>query len=207
MIWTRKSMTLTAALGLALFSAGCQSNKQPTADKAQKDQEPAPMKAAEMGPDVKEAIAVIHGTKGNEKVHGTVKFSEAPGTGGAHGVNVVAHIEGLTPNGTHGFHIHEFGDCSAPDGSSAGGHYNPSSGQHGPPGEKSHVGDMGNLKANGQGVAHLEVNLPHATIAGKNAIIGRGVIVHAKADDLKTQPTGDAGGRIGCGVIGAAKKQ
>ena len=201
MFWNRKSTKLAAAgLCLALMGVGCQSNKQPAA--AQKDQEPAPMKAAEMGPDVKEAIAVIHGTKGNEKVHGTVKFSEAAGKG----VSVVAHLEGLSPNGTHGFHIHEFGDCSAPDGSSAGGHYNPSSGQHGPPGEKSHVGDMGNLKANGQGVAHLEMSIPHATISGKNGIIGRGVIVHAKADDLKTQPTGDAGGRIGCGVIGAAKK-
>jgi Cu-Zn family superoxide dismutase len=204
---TRKLTTLAAALGLAILGAGCaQNNKQTASADAAKGRDQT-VRAAEMGADVKEAIAVIHGTRGNQKVNGTVKFSEAQGAGGAKGVNVVAHIEGLTPNGTHGFHIHEFGDCSAPDATSAGGHYNPGGHQHGSPGENSHVGDMGNLKANAQGVAHLELNLPHATIAGKNAILGRGVIVHAKADDLKTQPTGDAGGRIGCGVIGAAQKK
>jgi Cu-Zn family superoxide dismutase len=203
---TIKTRSLAAALGLglgiALLGAGCQKNQDPQASGEAQPQHhaKAPMNAADMGADVKEAIAVIHGTKGNEKVHGTVKFTD---TGS--GVKVVAHVEGLTPSGTHGFHIHEFGDCSAPDAASAGGHFNPTGAQHGAPGEKAHVGDMGNLKANAQGIAHLELTLPHATITGKNGVLGRGVIVHAKADDLRTQPTGDAGGRIGCGVIGAAQ--
>ena len=195
-----KTMKLAAALSLGLgicfWGAGCQ---QKTSADAQ-DHDGHPINAADMGADVKEAIAVVHGTKGNEKVHGTVKFTDT-----GRGVKVVAHVEGLTPNGTHGFHIHEFGDCSAPDATSAGGHFNPTGAQHGAPGANAHVGDMGNLKADAQGIGHLELTLPHATITGKNGIIGRGVIVHAKADDLRTQPTGDAGGRIGCGVIGAAQ--
>jgi Cu-Zn family superoxide dismutase len=205
---TFRSLAATAALTLGLAAAGCQSHHKTETASASADQskaaEKAPMKAADMGPDIKEAIAVLHGTRGNEKVHGTVKFTD---TGS--GVRIVAHVEGLSPSGTHGFHVHEFGDCSAPDGASAGGHFNPTGAQHGAPGEHSHVGDMGNLKSDASGMAHLELTVPHATITGKNGIIGRAVIVHGKADDLKTQPSGDAGNRIACGVIGAAqvKKQ
>jgi superoxide dismutase, Cu-Zn family len=204
------SLAAAAALGLALMGAGCQQhNKQPAASPdsqkvADKSATMPPMNAADMGPDVKEAIAVLHGTKGNEKVQGTVKFSEAPGADHP-GVKIVAHVEGLAPNSEHGFHIHEFGDCSAPDAMSAGGHFNPTGGKHGPPGAQSHVGDMGNLKADASGMAHLEVTVPHASITGKTGVLGRGVIVHANVDDLKTQPTGNAGGRIACGVVGAAQ--
>jgi Cu-Zn family superoxide dismutase len=76
-----------------------------------------------MGADVKEAVAVVHGTKGNEKVMGTVKFSDADGGG----VKVTADVDGLDPNTEHGFHVHEFGDATSPDGMSAGGHFNPRS--------------------------------------------------------------------------------
>lgn len=195
MIRTIKPMVLSVALGL--FGVGCgQDDHQHHAASSDKPI----VRAAEMGAEIKEAIAVIHGTKGNEKVHGTVKFTD---TGS--GVKVVAHVEGLNANGEHGFHIHEFGDCSAPDAASAGGHYNPDKHDHGKPGDtKAHVGDMGNLKADANGVAHLEVTLAAATITGKNAILGRGVIVHAKADDF-SQPVGNAGPRIGCGVIGVAQ--
>lgn len=195
MIRSIKPVVLGVALGL--FGIGCADQDHhhyaASSDKSI-------VRAADMGAEVKEAIAVIHGTKGNEKVHGTVKFTD---TGS--GVKVVAHVEGLNANGEHGFHIHEFGDCSAPDAASAGGHYNPEKHDHGKPGEgKAHVGDMGNLKADANGVAHLEVTLPAATITGKNAILGRGVIVHAKPDDF-SQPVGNAGPRIGCGVIGVAQ--
>lgn len=155
--------------------------------------------AADMAADIKEAVAVLHGTKGNEKVHGIVRFSD---TGS--GIKITAEVMGLTP-GEHGFHVHEFGDCTAPDATSAGGHFNPSGHKHGAPGSESHVGDMGNLKADENGNAKLEVTVPHGSITGKNGVLGRGVIVHAKADDLKTQPTGDAGGRVACGVIGVAQ--
>lgn len=195
MIRTIKPVVLGVAM--TLFGAGC---AQQDHDHHAASSDKSIVRAADMGAEVKEAIAVIHGTKGNEKVKGTVKFTD---TGS--GVKVVAHVEGLSANGEHGFHIHEFGDCSAPDAASAGGHYNPEKHDHGKPGEgKAHVGDMGNLKADANGVAHLEVTLAAATITGKNAILGRGVIVHAKADDF-SQPVGNAGPRIGCGVIGVAQ--
>jgi Cu-Zn family superoxide dismutase len=147
------------------------------------------------------AVAVIHPTPGNQ-VSGIVRF--AP-TGG--GVRVTADLHGLPPNSTHGFHIHEYGDCSAPDASSAGGHYNPDHHHHaGLDTEMRHAGDLGNIKADANGDAHLDLTVDNITVDGsKNPILGRAVIVHQKADDLKSQPTGDAGARIGCGVIGLAK--
>ena len=155
--------------------------------------------AQHSAPDVTRATAVLIPTEGN-KVQGTVTFTQA----GA-GVRVVAQIEGLTP-GKHGFHIHEFGDCSSKDGSSAGGHFNPAGAQHGAPdAAQRHAGDMGNIEADQNGVARIEYNDPVMKMNGHGAIVGHGVIVHAKADDLKTQPTGDAGGRLACGVIGIAK--
>jgi len=150
-------------------------------------------------PEVTKAVAVLNPTEGN-KVHGVVTFTQA----GAN-VKVVAHIEGLTP-GKHGFHIHEFGDCSSKDGSSAGGHFNPGNAPHGSPeAAQRHAGDMGNIEADQNGVAHLEYNDTVAKMNGHGAIVGHGMIVHANPDDLKTQPTGNAGGRLACGVIGVAK--
>lgn len=145
------------------------------------------------------AIAVLHPTKAS-KVEGTVTFTK---TGSE--IKVVADITGLTP-GKHGFHIHEFGDCSSPDGKAAGGHFNPAKEPHaGHDAAQRHVGDLGNIDADSSGKAHLELTDKMMTMSGENSIIGRGVIVHEKADDLKTQPTGDAGGRLACGVIGIAK--
>jgi len=150
-------------------------------------------------PGVIKAVAVLNPTEGN-KVHGVVTFTETGTT-----VKVVAHIEGLTP-GKHGFHIHEFGDCSSKDGSSAGGHFNPGNAPHGAPeAAQRHAGDMGNIEADQNGVAHLEYNDTVAKMNGHGAIVGHGMIVHANPDDLKTQPTGNAGGRLACGVIGVAK--
>jgi Cu-Zn family superoxide dismutase len=148
---------------------------------------------------VKQAVAVIEPTKGN-KCHGTVRFTQD-----GENVKIVAVIEGLNPGQKHAFHIHQFGDCSSGDGMSAGGHYNPENHQHGlPETEMRHAGDLGNLEANSEGKATLETTVSNISIAGmKNPIIGRGVIVHAKVDD-GGQPVGNAGGRIGCGVIGVS---
>lgn len=155
--------------------------------------------AQNSGSAMTKAIAVIHPTEGN-KVHGLVTFTQDD-----ENVKVVAHIEGLTP-GKHGFHIHEWGDCSSKDGAAAGGHFNPRGAPHGAPdAAQRHAGDLGNIDANAEGVAHLEFNDSVMKLTGPGAIIGRGVIVHANADDLKTQPTGNAGGRLACGVIGVAK--
>lgn len=116
-------------------------------------------------------------------------------------IQVYASVSGLTP-GKHGFHIHEKGDCSAPDASSAGGHFNPTGMPHaGPHDAQRHVGDFGNLEADASGNAHYSKVFSNLPFDGNNSIIGRAVIVHAQADDLKTQPTGNAGGRVACGVI------
>jgi Cu-Zn family superoxide dismutase len=150
--------------------------------------------------DATKAIAVLLPTAGSN-VTGTVTF-----TASGNNVKVVADITGLTP-GKHGFHIHEFGDCSDPKAASAGGHFNPAHKQHGAPdaGER-HAGDLGNIEADASGKAHLEMTDSVMKFSGADSIIGHAVIVHEKADDLKTQPTGDAGGRVACGVIGVAKE-
>jgi Cu-Zn family superoxide dismutase len=141
------------------------------------------------------ASAEVNPLQGSN-VHGTVQFIQD-----ASGTRVIADITGLSP-GEHGFHIHEKGDCSAPDGSSAGSHFNPSGTQHGAPGTAPHhAGDLGNLIADASGNAHLEVTSSDFSLDGPNSILNRSVIVHAKKDDLATQPSGDSGGKIGCGVI------
>ena len=145
------------------------------------------------------AIAVLHPTTGSQ-VEGTVTFTKSGDE-----MKIVADLRGLTP-GKHGFHIHEFGDCSSPDGTAAGGHFNPAKAPHaGHDAMTRHVGDLGNIEADSDGKAHLELTDKMMTMSGENSILGRGLIVHEKADDLKTQPTGDAGGRLACGVIGIAK--
>jgi Cu-Zn family superoxide dismutase len=148
---------------------------------------------------VTKAIAVLSPTK-DSSVSGTVTFTKVDG-----GVKIVADVAGLTP-GQHGFHIHEFGDCSAPDATSAGGHFNPGHMQHGgPDAAVRHAGDFGNLEADASGKAHYERVDTMISLEGADSIIGHGVIVHAKADDLKTQPTGNAGARVACGAIGVTK--
>ena len=149
--------------------------------------------------DTTKAIAVLHPTQGNN-VSGTVTF-----TASGDSVRVIADITGLTP-GKHGFHIHEFGDCSDPKAANAGGHFNPTNHQHGAPDATDrHAGDLGNIEADTSGKAHLDVTDKLMKLSGADSIVGHAVIVHEKADDLKTQPTGDAGGRVACGVIGVAK--
>lgn len=142
------------------------------------------------------AIAVL--VAGNDSgVSGTVTFEQS-----AEGVRVVADVAGLTP-GKHGFHVHEKGDLSAADLTSTGGHFNPTGHAHSGPGaDQRHVGDLGNLVADASGRARANFVDPQLALAGEHSIIGRGLIVHAAEDDLKSQPTGNAGGRVAGGVIG-----
>jgi len=145
------------------------------------------------------AVAVLAPTTGST-VHGIVQFEAVPG-----GVHITAQLEGLSA-GEHGFHIHQFGDCSAADGTSAGGHFNPTGAPHaGPDAAERHVGDLGNITANAQGMATYDRVDRVVRLDGPRSVVGRGIIVHAGADDLSSQPTGAAGGRVACGVIGVAK--
>ncbi|QQP95125.1 superoxide dismutase family protein [Lysobacter enzymogenes] len=120
------------------------------------------------------------------------------------GVHLTGEIGGLTPNSTHAIHIHEKGDCSAADATSAGGHFNPAAQPHGQVDHGAHhAGDMDNLVANADGVAKVDAHASGVTLGGgaPNDVAGRAVIVHASPDDYKTQPTGNAGARLACGVI------
>jgi superoxide dismutase, Cu-Zn family len=118
-------------------------------------------------------------------------------------VRVVVNATGLSP-GSHGFHVHEKGDCSAPDGTSAGGHFNPTAAPHGDPskGHSHHAGDMPKLMADKSGKAQVSFNMKGVTLAdGPTSLVNRAVIVHADADDQTTQPTGNSGARVACGLI------
>ena len=120
------------------------------------------------------------------------------------GVTLTGEISGLAPNTEHGFHIHETGDCSAPDAKSAGGHFNPTHAEHGgPTSAMKHLGDIPNLQSDASGKVAVNATIEGATLrdGGPNDLVGRAVIVHAKRDDYKTQPSGDSGDRIACGAI------
>lgn len=129
-------------------------------------------------------------------VSGTVSFQEVAG-----GLRIQANITGLMP-GEHGFHIHEVGDCSAPDASSAKGHFNPDAKTHGHHATMNrHAGDMQNLIADTQGKAVYDQTITGLALNGASGILGRSVVIHADPDDYKSQPAGNSGKRVSCGVI------
>lgn len=177
---------LKLAIALTIITATTQFNVNAAA--------PAPATVVKK-PAVTKAVALLSPTKGN-KAQGTVTFTAVEG-----GVRIVAEVENLEP-GKHGFHIHEYGDCSSGDGMSAGGHFNPTGKKHGAPDSfERHAGDLGNIVADEKGRAKYDRIDKDITLNGPNTIVGRSIIVHANEDDFKTQPTGNAGGRVACGVI------
>jgi Cu-Zn family superoxide dismutase len=142
------------------------------------------------------ASARIEGRSGSS-LTGTASFSEQSG-----GVLVELSVTNAPP-GWHAVHVHEKGDCSAADGSSAGTHFNPAGHKHGSPhAAEHHAGDLGNMWVDEHGNGRHVLLMPVLAVTdGPNSVRGRALIVHAAADDLVTDPTGNAGGRIGCGVI------
>jgi Cu-Zn family superoxide dismutase len=123
-------------------------------------------------------------------------------------LQVTARVSGLKPNQEHGFHVHEKGDCSSADGMSAGGHFNPTGKPHGPITAEHHAGDLPALKADASGRATFRVRIPGSVGAtGPAGFAGKAVIVHAMPDDYATQPSGNAGARLACGVIASAPGQ
>jgi Cu-Zn family superoxide dismutase len=188
----RRTGWVFATLGLVTLAWGC-AQERASAPPASSE-----MEAEEAAPIVDHAIAVVHATEGHEAT-GVVRFTREDD-----GIRVSVRLEGLEP-GDHGFHVHEFGDCSKPDGTSAGGHFNPFGEPHGGrDATQRHVGDLGNVTADDAGVVEAEFVDGIIAFEGEASIIGRGMIVHAGADDLESQPTGAAGPRAGCGVIGIA---
>lgn len=146
------------------------------------------------------AQAELKPTQGNA-AHGWVRF-ESRGDK----LLVTAQIGGLKPNAEHGFHVHEKGDCSAPDAMSAGGHFNPGGKPHSHYGQaERHAGDLPNLQSDASGVAKYSATteLLSASAGAANSVLGRAVVVHRDPDDYKSQPAGNSGPRIACGVVAA----
>lgn len=155
-----------------------------------------PLFALTTSPAPLKAIAIISPASSSD-VHGIVRFENSD-----KGVHIVADLSGLVP-GSHGFHIHQWGDISSANGTSAGPHFNPSKMSHGGPHDAAHhAGDLGNIEADVSGNAHLDTISPTLQLSGDTSIIGRSVVVHQHADDMTSQPAGNAGARIGVGVIG-----
>lgn len=147
------------------------------------------------------AQVMLKPTKGNKAAGSLTLQAESDG------VRITGQITGLEPGSEHGFHVHANGDCSAPDATSAGGHFNPADQAHGhADASPHHAGDIPNQKANEQGIANINVLVHDISLDGDsdNDVVGRAIIVHAKPDDYKSQPSGDAGPRIACGVVTAA---
>jgi Cu-Zn family superoxide dismutase len=143
------------------------------------------------------AIARLSPTAGNT-VFGTVRFAQSPA-----GVLVSGEVRGLKPGAVHGFHVHEKGDCSGPDGMSTGGHFNPGGNPHGEHGHGAHhAGDLQSLKTDANGAAVFTFESRTISIgSGATDIVGKGLIVHRDPDDFTTQPTGNSGPRLACAVI------
>lgn len=193
----------TLFLASALALSACQPAATPADTAAPAADTPAADPAAPPTMATPLATAQLQPTEGSS-VAGTISFTLVDGLLRASG-----DISGLKPGSEHGFHIHEKGDCSAPDGSSAGGHFNPASAEHGSIDAASHHGgDMPNLVVDAQGNAHVDGPVSSNVNAGKGDdfdIIGRGLIVHADPDDYTSQPTGNAGARLACAVITKAE--
>lgn len=149
--------------------------------------------------DGKNSVTALLESPSMKNLKGTLKLHEMDNQ-----IHIEAEISGLKPGAVHGFHVHEVGECKGPDFKSAGGHYNPTKHDHGgPKTETKHAGDLGNVEADKKGVAKLSLSMATAEKMNLKDFIGKAVVLHAKADDLKTQPSGDSGERIACGILKA----
>lgn len=192
-------------LAVSLLFVACGGSTPPPAAP-----EPAPAEAAPANPEpaasaepeakAEAAPAPIEVTleaKSGSKLAGKALLEET-----ADGVKVTLTVSGISP-GPHGAHVHEKGDCSSPDGKSAGDHFNPGGHKHGmPPGAERHLGDLGNIEIGASGEGKHEITIAGANLkpGDKSSFLDRAIIIHEKKDD-GGQPTGNAGDRIGCGVI------
>jgi Cu-Zn family superoxide dismutase len=182
-------IALTLSLLAAIVAAGC-------ASRAAAPAAPAQQPESFFGR-TKSAVATLS-PAASGSVTGVVTFTQS---GNAVDVHVVA--SGLPPGSTHGFHVHENGNCASADFMSAGGHFNPAHAPHGPQNGPHHAGDMPSLLADPSGKIDTTFTLNAVSLGGPDGFVGRAVILHAGPDDYATQPTGNSGGRLACGVIAA----
>ncbi len=196
--------------------AGCGSNNNgpttPTMGSGPSTTAPAASAPAGTPPAAPTTAPISNGTQqAAARAHATLQPSSGSDVGGqlafvatGDGVHITGRITGLKPDSTHGFHIHEHGNCSAPDAASAGGHFNPQNQPHGQPSQgPRHAGDLPNQHANDQGVATVDVTTHDISLGTGNAndALDGAIIVHAQADDYSSQPSGNSGARVACGVI------
>lgn len=193
-------LLVPAVLAAALAACGGSNDGDNVAAEADRAGESAVQMPASDAPVAAGAAVMLEPTEGNQ-TRGELRFAAVGDR-----IEVTGTISGLPDNSTHGFHVHETGDCSAPDATSAGGHFNPASTDHGRVGQgEHHAGDSDNITADADGNATVQGWLEGATVGDGAAtdIVGKAVIVHADEDDYATQPTGNAGDRLACGVIAA----
>ncbi|HKH49181.1 MAG TPA: superoxide dismutase family protein [Thermoanaerobaculia bacterium] len=203
----RKKLVAAVAVMSVLSLAGCKKDRNIESDAAGESgagqptlNTTAPAPEPEQAPALETATATLQGAPTDTDFKGTITFTPE-----GNGVRIVAHLEGVDQDGDHGFHVHQTGECTHGEGdkhfTSAGGHFNPANTEHAcPPTEPRHAGDLGNIPVTG-GTGHLETTSNLLSLSGPNSVVGKAIILHAKADDCKTQPTGDAGDRLACGVI------
>lgn len=191
---------IAAAVTAALALSACTTTPAPTASTTARTPAAAPASVSTTST-ARQGTANLASASGS-MVSGKIMLMPMGG-----GVHMTGTVGGLAPNGVHGFHVHEKGDCSAADASSAGGHFAPSNHPHGKRDSgPHHAGDMDNITANAEGVASINKHLNGLTLGGgaTNDIDGLAIVVHAKPDDYTSQPAGDAGARLACGVIKAS---
>ena len=192
---TRIPLLLPICAAVSLLAACGSRNEQAANDTPGTPSTPAP---ADTPPPSASATAQLAPTQ-NHTAAGTLSLS-AEGDS----VRLVGSLHGLPPNGEFGFHIHEKGDCSAPDASSAGEHFNPANAPHGnPQGDAHHAGDMLNARSDAQGSAQVDLVASGVSLdsGAPNGVRGKAIVLHEKPDDYASQPAGNAGARIACGVI------
>lgn len=176
---------LVVPLSIVVLAAACTSGPPTSTDAS-----------ASAAPSV---VAVLQPTRGNSAA-GTVWLTQAGSE-----VLLRGRITGLVPGQEHGFHVHEKGDCSSGDGMSAGGHLNPTAKPHGPQQAAHHAGDLPALKADGAGTATVRMKVEGSVLgSGAGDLAGKALVVHASPDDYATQPTGNSGARIACGVVSSS---
>jgi len=199
-----KAHTLIALIPLVMLAACSKKEAPPPASP-----EATPSQAPATPPPTAAAQVILNGPASKSTPPG----NSVTGAGGTlqlatagDGVQINGQVTGLAANTEHGFHIHQTGDCSAADFKSAGEHFNPDGALHGAPDSATHhLGDLAALKSDEQGTANVSATIAGATLkdGGVHDLVGKALIVHAKADDYKTQPSGNSGDRIACGVITA----